>query len=173
MTWGSSAWVDDATATGEVDEVVTPATLNNVYGAWGDKPWGWVPSASTTMPTIGRPISDTTPGLWTPSTGTDLFACIDETTPSDTDYISVASASMCEMAIDTTVFPGGATQVLSYRASSTSGSTLTVRLRQSGSTIASWSHALTGTDTLYTQTLTAPQVAALASGSVSVQLEAS
>lgn len=128
-------------------------------------------AAAVTLPTIGRPISDTTPGAWVPSIGGDLWACLDEPTPDDADYISVDSASMCEMALDTTAHPGGAAQAVSYRASSTEGSTLTVRLRQGGSTIAEWSHGLTGTDTLYQQTLTAPQIVALASGSVSVQLE--
>jgi hypothetical protein len=126
------------------------------------------------LPTIGRPLSTTTPGAWTATGGTGgLPGAINETTHSAAEYISAASASMCEMTLDTTAYPGGATQVLSYWASSTAGSTLTVRLRQSGATVASWTHPLTTSDTLYQQTLTAPQIAALTSGAVSVQLETS
>jgi hypothetical protein len=126
-----------------------------------------------TLGTVAYAASDTTAGAWAPSTGANLFGCIDEETPDDLDYISVDSASSCEVALSETAFPGGAVQTISYRASSNAGSTLTVRLRQLGSTVATWSHPLSGTDTLYTQTLTAPQIAALANGSVSVQLEAS
>ena len=34
------------------------------------------------------PGSDISVAGWTPSTGTDLFACVDETTYNDTDYIT-------------------------------------------------------------------------------------
>jgi hypothetical protein len=152
--------------------------------ALSDDPWQifepeerliWIPDAvSVTLPTIGRPLSTITSGAWTATGGTGgLPGAINETTHSATEYISVASASMCELVLDTTAYPGGATQVLSYWASSTAGSTLTVRLRQNGVTVASWTHPLTTTDTLYQQPLTAPQIAALTSGAVSVQLEAS
>jgi hypothetical protein len=39
-------------------------------------------------PTIYRPTSDVQTAGWVPSTGTDLFALIDETTFSDSDYIT-------------------------------------------------------------------------------------
>jgi hypothetical protein len=135
----------------------------------------WIPDAvSVTLPTIGRPLSTITSGAWAATGGTGgLPGAINETAHSAAEYISVASASMCEMTLGTTAYPGGATQVLSYWASSTAGSTLTVRLRQSGATVASWTHPLTTADTLYQQTLTAPQIAALTSGAVSVQLETS
>jgi hypothetical protein len=152
--------------------------------SWAKNPWQifepeerliWIPDAvSVTLPTIGRPLSTITPGAWTATGGTGgLPGAINETVHSAAEYISVASASMCELALDTTAYPGGATQVLSYWASSTAGSTLTVRLRQSGATVASWTHPLTTSDTLYQQTLTAPQIAALTSGAMSVQLETS
>lgn len=34
------------------------------------------------------PTADNTDGAWTPSTGTDLYACIDEAAQDDADYIS-------------------------------------------------------------------------------------
>lgn len=37
---------------------------------------------------IIRPIADGQKGLWTPSAGNDLYACVDETSASDTDHIS-------------------------------------------------------------------------------------
>jgi hypothetical protein len=40
-----------------------------------------------------RPNSDSIDGSWIPSTGTDLYSCIDETTYSDVDYISSTGKS--------------------------------------------------------------------------------
>lgn len=122
---------------------------------------------------IGRPVSDALAGAWTPSAGGDLYAMVDEVSPSDADFISTASGSTCEMVFNPTTFPGTATQTISYRASSTVGSTLTVTLFQGATTIASWSHALTGTITLYTQTLTAPEIATIVAGAISVRLTSS
>jgi uncharacterized protein YaiE (UPF0345 family) len=48
-----------------------------------------------------------------------------------------------------------------------------VTLFQGATTIASWSHALTGTITLYTQTLTAPEIATIVAGAISVRLTSS
>jgi hypothetical protein len=122
---------------------------------------------------IGRPDSDVAAGAWTPSTGSDLWAMIDEVSASDADYITTSTASTCEMTLTNTTFPGTATEKLSYRASSVAGSTLTVTLFQGATTIASWSHALTGTITLYEQTLTAPEVANIVAGPISVRLASS
>ena len=128
------------------------------------------PAWETVLGTVGRPISDTTAGGWVPSTGANLFAMLDEVTYDDADYISTTTLSTCEIALDDTIYPGGVTQILSYRASSTTGNGLTVTLKQGATTIASWSHALTGTDTLYTQTLTAPEIATITAGALSVTL---
>lgn len=126
--------------------------------------------ASVSLPTLGYAVGDTSTGAWTPSAGGTLYGVIDETTPSDADYISVASLSTCEVLLNETAFPGGAIQTLSYRASSSSGSGLTVTLKQGATTIASWSHGLTATDTLYVQTLTSGQIAAITAGALSVSL---
>ena len=125
------------------------------------------------LPTIGRPASDTSAGSWVPSTGGTLFPMLDEVSPSDTDYISVASASTCEMVLDETVYPSGATQILSYRASSVNSSTLTVTLKQGATTIMTRTHALTPTITLYTQTLSAGEIATIIAGAISVTLTSS
>lgn len=42
---------------------------------------------SSNPPQIVYPNGDVAGGAWLPSTGTDLYACIDETSASDTDYI--------------------------------------------------------------------------------------
>lgn len=127
-------------------------------------------TVSTPVLTVGRPANDTAAGAWTPSTGGTLSGAIDESAYDDADYISVASLSTCELQLNDTVFPGGSSQVLSYRAQSTTGNGLTVTLKQGATTIASWSHGLTSTLTTYTQTLTAPQIASIVAGPISVTL---
>lgn len=123
-----------------------------------------------TVGTIGYPASDTSAGAWVPSTGATLAGVLDEDPYSDADYISTTSLSTCELLLSTTTHPGSASQTLAYRASSSTGNGLTVTLKQGLTTIATWSHALTGTDTLYTQTLTAPEIATITAGALSVTL---
>jgi len=43
--------------------------------------------ASLSQPQIVYPTGDVAGGTWLPSTGTDLFACVDESAASDADYI--------------------------------------------------------------------------------------
>ena len=124
------------------------------------------------LPTIGRPGSDTSNSGWTASTGTDLFAMVDEVTPDPLDYIvTTATGSVCELALDTTAYPGTASQALKYRASSSTGNSLIVRLKNGATTIRTETQALTASDTEYTITLTSGEIAAITSGSLSVELE--
>ena len=95
---------------------------------------------------------------------------LDEDPYSDADYISTTALGTCEIALNATAFPGTANQTLAYRASSSTGNGITVTLKQGATTIASWSHSLTSADTLYTQTLTAPQIASITAGALSVTL---
>jgi hypothetical protein len=125
-----------------------------------------------TLPTIGRPTSDTSNTGWTASTGSDLYAMLDEVTPSDTDYISSnAIGQVCKMALNATDYPGTASQVLKYRASSSTGNSVIVRLKEGATTIRAETQALTATDTEYSITLTSGEIAAITSGSLSVELE--
>lgn len=160
------------------NRMLTKAELESLF----DNPWqvfksNQLPfgvSALVVLPTIGRPASDTSAGLWTPDTGTTLFNRINEVSPDDASFIQVAAgASPCVMALDETAFPVGADVALNYRASSLYGSTLTVRLLQGATEIGSWTHALTSTITLYSQTLSTGQKAAIIAGAVSVELTAS
>ena len=134
----------------------------------------WTPAdASVSLPTLVQPSSTTSAGAWTATGAATLHDAINELVPSDTQYISVNSASTTELLLAEAAYPGAANQTLAYRASSTQGSTLTVTLRQGVTTIMTRTHALTGTDTLYTQTLTAPEIALITSGAISVTLTTS
>lgn len=129
--------------------------------------------AFVTLPTLVRPSSDTAAGAWVSSTGGTLASCIGEPTYSDAEYISVDLASTCELVLTESAYPGGASQTLSYRASSVSGSTLTVTLKQGSTTIMTRIHALTSTVTDYVDTLTSGEIASIVAGPISVTLAAS
>ena len=121
------------------------------------------------LPTVVQPSSDISTGAWTPSTGTTLYGCIDETPYSDADYISASNATTCEVGLPPFAFPITAGVTLSYRAASTSGSTLTVSLKQNGSIITgcTWVHTgLSSTVTRFDDVLTPTQIAAITNPAV-------
>lgn len=131
-------------------------------------------SASVAAPSaIGRPTSDTSNAGWTASTGSDLYAMLDEVTPNPADYIVATSVgAVCELALNSTSYPGTASQVLKFRASSSTGNSVIVRLKNTGgATVRTATQALTASDTEYSITLTAGEIAAITSGALSVQLE--
>lgn len=125
------------------------------------------------LPTIGRPASDTSNTGWLPSTGSDLYAMLDEVVPDDADYIySTAVGQICEMPLDTTSYPGTASQTLKFRGSSSTGNSVIVRLKNTGgATVRTVTQLLTATDTEYDITLTSGEIAAITSGALSVELE--
>ena len=110
---------------------------------------------STVTAQYARPTSDVSTGTWTSSLGGSLYAAIDETVASDTDYITTTNASTCEVALSSLSDPASsAGHIVRYRISATSGG-ITVRLRQGTTTIATWTHATAPTSlTTYSQTLT-------------------
>ncbi len=75
-------------------EAFTPGTVraytDGAYAMFAPPVWRryFVPGVTTQ---IAVPVSDVSAGGWTPSTGTDLWAMLDETVPDDTDYIISAS----------------------------------------------------------------------------------
>jgi len=144
----------------------------NPWQIFKPAPARWSGNSWVSLPTLGRPTSDTSTGQWTPSSGTTLNPMLNEAVASDADFISVAAFSTCELLLAETLYPGSAVQTLSYRASSSAGNGLAVTLKQNGSTIASWRHALTSSVTLYKQILTGPQIALIGSGPLSVTLTA-
>ena len=88
--------------------------------------------------TYARPTSDITT-QWTPSTGTDHFALIDETTANDADYISATAAGQTdEVKLAAMTAPQSGTDLLiNYKVTGIVGSaTVTMSLRQgSGGTL--------------------------------------
>ena len=107
-------------------------------------------------PRYARPSSDISTGAWTPSTGSTLYNCIDESTYSDADYILTSSASTCEIGLWPVQDPYTSSgQVLRFRAQSTSGSTLVATLKQGATTIATRTYTgVASSWTDYTMTLT-------------------
>jgi hypothetical protein len=103
-----------------------------------------------------RPDADVSDGAWLPSTGADLYACIDETTYSDTDYIYTTSLSSCTIALSSLSDPAdSANHVVRYRAAGDGSTDLIVTLKQGSTTIATWTEAnASSTMTTYTHTLT-------------------
>ena len=93
---------------------------------------------NTSTYTYARPTSDITT-QWTPSTGTDHFALIDETTASDADYIIATAAGQTdEVRLASMTAPQAGTDLLiNYRVQGIVGSaTVTMSLRQgSGGTL--------------------------------------
>jgi hypothetical protein len=107
------------------------------------------------------PTSDVTDGAWLPSTGADLYAAIDESAYSDTDYIYTSSASTSEVALTTGSDPASsANHVIRYRAKGVGGG-LTVRLVQGTTIVASHTPTLTGSFQDFTYTLSGAEADAI------------
>lgn len=104
------------------------------------------------------PASDVSAGGWVPSSGSDLYAMLDESTYSDADYISSSTASSCTVALVTGTDPRVSTgHILRYRLLAGSGS-VAVTLKQSAATIASFGpHTITGAAQDFEQTLSGGQ----------------
>lgn len=125
-------------------------------------PVGWGGRIVIPLPVSGpaaqllAPVSDVSAGGWTASSGSDLYAMLDESAYSDTDYIVSATASTCTLAIAAGSDPGVSTgHILRYRLLAGSGS-VTATLKQGSTTIASWGpHTLTGSAQDFAQTLSA------------------
>lgn len=99
-------------------------------------------------PQTSRPSADATDGNWTPSTGADLYAVLDEAARDDGDYIQSAnnpSNDACTVKLATIALPGtneGFQLQWSAGALGATGS-VTASLRQGnspGTEIASWTH---------------------------------
>ena len=145
-----------------VGKIVVSASLNKTLGALTLAATG----ALTALGTVARPNADTTAGGWLPSTGTSLFAMIDEVVADDTDYIYATTATTCTLALSGVVDPlTSSGQVVEYRAWSPTGTGgVTMRLKQGAVVIASWTHAagtLPTVPTAYQQVLTAAECDAI------------
>lgn len=147
--------------------------------AISSNPWQIFKGRRNFLPAIAtaqyaRPVADATTGTWTASTGSDLFAMIDETPASDADYISTVNASICEVSLGSVTDPAVSTgHIVRYRLAADAGG-ITVRLREGSTTIASWTHAPAPASlTLCEQTLSAGEANAITNyAALKLQFEA-
>lgn len=138
-----------------------PLTVNEMRSLHAN-PWQIFKAPLRLLPSSGvapqylAPVSDVAAGSWLPSTGSDLYAMLDETSYSDTDYIYTTSATTATLGIASGGDPAVSTgHILRYRLLAGSGK-IAVTLKQSSTTIASWGpHTLTGAAQDFAQTLTA------------------
>jgi hypothetical protein len=111
-------------------------------------------SATSVTLTYLRPSADVSTGSWTPSTGTSLYAVLDEVTPSDADYILASTATTCEIQLSAgTTPPSRDNHALNYHLLAGTG-TVTVVLKCGTTTIKTWNHTLTGSTQDISSTLT-------------------
>jgi len=142
--------------------------------SWAVTAAGEVASAEAhgthTVSTLGgggtyfRPASDVSGAGWTPSAGTDLYACIDESTANEADYIwrLVASGGPATFGIGGSL-PAGA-HTVSFGAHVTSGSRQmrAVLLDAGGAVVGTgaW-QTLTNAAAIYSQTITTTDAATM------------
>jgi hypothetical protein len=136
------AGVRDQTYTSDLDIVGSArSTTTPTIGAWE------FPSVTYTY---ARPTSDITT-QWSPSTGTDHFALIDETTANDADYIYATAAGQTdEVRLASMSAPQAGTDLLiNYKVAGIVGSaSVTMSLRQgSGGTLIATDTAKTSDNT--------------------------
>lgn len=142
------------TATSTADPTVSGSVQFTVLGINITPDPGMEPAAR-----FARPIRDISRGNWQPSSGSDLWAMVDDPGNSDGDFISTSGAAPCELLLGPVRDPNTSeNQVIRYEAYSPSGGPMTVELRQGALLIASWTHAsLPTTMTQFAQTLTGAQ----------------
>lgn len=127
----------------------------------------WVESDAflTQTPVKLRPSADITVGSWAPSTGTSLFAVLDESSPDDGDYVSITGTGTFEIQLTVGVDPTASYgHTVRYRIQGDGAKTFTVRLIQ-GTTIISTDPTVrvppAGSWTTYEWTLTAGEANAI------------
>ena len=128
----------------------------------------------TVVVQLARPTSDVSAGTWTASTGSDLYAMLDETAVNDADYIVTTGASTCEVALGSLSDPAVSTgHKVRYRLSANTGG-ITVRLREGTTTIATWTHnPAPNFPTTYEQTLSGAEADAITNyAALKLQFEA-
>ena len=149
--------------------VLTDAEVKSVSA----NPWQLFKSSTLLLPSAAvqllRPSSDISAGSWTPSSGVNLFATLNESVASDATYDLTSQASTFEVGMTAGTSPGVTTgHVVRYRILGA----VTVSLRQGTTTIASWSQA-PSVMTSFAQTLTGVQAAAITNyAALSLQFQA-
>lgn len=107
------------------------------------------------------------------ATSPDLHDAINELVASDTQYISVNSASTTELVLAEAAFPGGSTQAAYYDALSADNASITVIFKQGGTEISRRTHLLTPVNTRYSTVFTPAEIALIVAGPISVLLTSS
>lgn len=117
------------------------------------------------QPQFARPSSDISSGNWTPSTGIDLYAMLDEATPSDTDFVRSGNspvADTCEVLLSTVVDPVQSTDyIVRYRIRKQGAATvsLTFYLMEGVTQRATWTEsALPEAETTYEHALSGAEI---------------
>ena len=111
-----------------------------------------------------RPISDIANSGWSPSTGSDLFACIGETVRNDSTYISAtAPGAICEVLLGTSSGdPLSSINHLPRIVMSAGSGGIILRLKQGATIIKEWTYStLAGSDTMYEPSLTSGEIDAI------------
>jgi hypothetical protein len=107
-----------------------------------------------------RPYADIAANGWLPSTGTDLYAMIDEVDAADADYDRSPenpSGQLMEVRLTAGLTPLAGTRTLRYRLQAINGPThFAIDLVENTTVVQSWTHDLNVTDgaVTFTQTVT-------------------
>ena len=116
------------------------------------------------MVQYARPDADTSKGNWTASSGSDLYAMIDETSASDSDYITVGdmgSGEACTISLSSVTDPAsGSDHSVVVRASEDAGMssiTLNVNLKDGSTSIKNENFTPAGSAGNHTMTLSTAQ----------------
>jgi hypothetical protein len=130
-TGAAASWAGNAIRTGSVQYLdvsgLDPDTeYDSAAVIYDGTFYSNVVEVSGTWTTLGiraRPSSDIAAGSWTPSTGSDLYAMLDEVSVDDADYITTsATGQTARLALTPLSDPGNDNNhVLRYRASSPEG----------------------------------------------------
>lgn len=106
---------------------------------WATQVLPHVDLAPPVVLTYARPDADISAGPWTPSTGSDLFAMVDETPASDSDYIKTDAEGAFLLGLTTpSIDPGD--QTLKYRVGGSADKKITITLRRGSTDHQSWVH---------------------------------
>jgi hypothetical protein len=158
-----------ASATGKTATVYANETIAATIGQAVAQ--GYSATITNAAPAIGRPTSDVSNTGWAASAGTDLYPMLDEVSPDDMDYIYTSALnSTCKLGLNGTQYPGSASQQLSVRASSSTGNSLRIVLKDGLTTVKTQDITLTPTLTTYPLSLTSGEIALISTGALSVEM---
>jgi hypothetical protein len=112
-----------------------PVNLSPALVSDGDTVYA--PSALYREPQYARPVADLSQGAWTASSGSDLFAMVDEQPANDADFITATNPAVCLLRLAPVVDPQTSNgQSIRIRAKSARATTLIATLKQGTTTIA-------------------------------------